>query len=100
MKNLRCVTTFFFTMIVVSPYLLFSWLGAALRYGCRFCRVVPDISGETGLMVAENNPTALADAVLDLIWLAGKKRVEAEFDPRQRVYVVIDMFHSVLGNHA
>lgn len=67
------------------------------------------VEGETGLLVAAKDPSALAAAMLDLIedtekrramGLAGKERVIAEFDPRQRVHKVIDMFHALLVNHA
>ena len=66
------------------------------------------IDGETGLLVEAKNPATLAAAMLDLIenrekrlemGRAGKVRVEVEFGPRQRVHKVIEMFHSVIGNH-
>jgi glycosyltransferase involved in cell wall biosynthesis len=71
---------------------------------------IPEVvlDGLTGILVPDQNPSALAEALLDLIFderkrslmgNAGKERVVAEFDPHQRVQKVVEMFQSVLGNY-
>jgi len=63
------------------------------------------IDRETGYLVASQSPGALADALGDLIrnqqkrkdlGLAGKKKVETEFNPGTRVSKVFKMYQSLL----
>jgi glycosyltransferase involved in cell wall biosynthesis len=68
---------------------------------------IPEVvlDGKTGYLVEPKNPGALADAVCGLIrdrdmmrrlGLAGKERVEAEFDPNARVRKIVRMYQALL----
>jgi glycosyltransferase involved in cell wall biosynthesis len=71
---------------------------------------IPEVvlDGETGMLVPAKNPSALADALLELIrdqqkrtmmGRAGEIRVHAEFDPRERVTKVIQLYKTLLESH-
>lgn len=70
---------------------------------------IPEVvqDGKTGILVEPQNPTALAEAINDMIGgrysmqemgTAGRKRVEAEFNPRVRAGRVAGVHESLISN--
>lgn len=70
---------------------------------------IPEVvdDGITGILVEPQNPVALAEAILDMIGgrynmqemgTAGRKRVEAEFNPRVRAERVAGIYESLISH--